>query len=150
MADLDDGPEQAALDERCVSETILDLADGKAFDLILTHGPRGEYTRHRRHEEVSRSVKTLWKTGQIMAKSLWMFAYRDLNRMVYPEPSPGADRFYHLEDDIWQEKYDIITHLYGFSPDSWEAHTTPHKEAFYCFHYPSMIDLEIDHKTGVL
>jgi hypothetical protein len=38
-----------------------------------------------------------------------------------------------LPDEIWQKKYDIITNIYGFSPESFEAKTTPHEEAFWCF-----------------
>ena len=35
--------------------------------------------------------------------------------------------------DIWQKKYSIITEVYGFGADSFEARTTPHQEAFWIF-----------------
>ena len=59
MADLDDGPEQAPLEEGVVRSTLLSLLPPGEWDLILTHGPKGEYTRHLRHEEVSRAVLRL-------------------------------------------------------------------------------------------
>jgi LmbE family N-acetylglucosaminyl deacetylase len=52
MGDLDDGPDQLALDQSLIQDTILSLLPTSHFDLLVTHGPRGEYTRHRRHEEV--------------------------------------------------------------------------------------------------
>ena len=65
MGDLDDGPEQKPLDEKEVESTILELLPPKHFDLIITHNPTGEYTRHIRHEEVSKAVIKLWHSGKI-------------------------------------------------------------------------------------
>ena len=47
MADLDDGPDQAPLPAGQVQQTIARLLAGTAYNLLLTHGPMGEYTRHR-------------------------------------------------------------------------------------------------------
>jgi hypothetical protein len=38
-----------------------------------------------------------------------------------------------LTDDVWLEKYRLITDLYGFGCDSWEAQSTPRGEGFCCF-----------------
>ncbi len=46
MGDLDDGPEQIPLNEEEVENAILDLLPAKHFDLIISHNPSGEYTRH--------------------------------------------------------------------------------------------------------
>jgi hypothetical protein len=51
MADLDDEPAQVGLPIEQVQETIVQLLAGKSYSPVLTHGPKGEYTRHRRHEE---------------------------------------------------------------------------------------------------
>ena len=51
MGDLDDGPEQKPLEEAVLQRTILQLLPPKHFDLLLSHSPKGEYTRHLRHEE---------------------------------------------------------------------------------------------------
>jgi len=38
-----------------------------------------------------------------------------------------------LESDVWLEKPRLITDLYGFKIDSWEAQITPREEGFWCF-----------------
>ena len=48
-----------------------------------------------------------------------------------------ADRCTALEDNVWAAKYAVITDVYGFAPDSFEARTTPHAEAFWCFKVPT-------------
>jgi hypothetical protein len=119
-----------------VQETILSLLPRSDFDLILTHGPRGEYTRHRRHEEVSRAVLALWAQGRLSTGELWMFAYEDGGRTYLPQPEAGANLVQPLPEELWQRKYRLIIELYGFAPDSWEARTTPRVEAFWRFDSP--------------
>jgi len=77
MGDLDDGPEQLPLPDREVQKTIQSLLPPSKFDLIITHGLWGEYTRHRRHEETGKAVLALRKTGELSAGQIWMFAYED-------------------------------------------------------------------------
>ena len=50
MGDLDDGPEQKPLDEKEVERAIMQILPPTHFDLIISHNPSGEYTRHIRHE----------------------------------------------------------------------------------------------------
>ncbi len=133
MADLDDGPEQTPLPWAEVQDAILSLLCGTAFDAVLTHGPRGEYTRHRRHEEVSQAVAGLWRTGRLTASRLFLFAYEDGQRAYLPRPCADAHLVETLPQATWQQKYDILTSLYGFAPDSWEAQATPRAEAFWRF-----------------
>lgn len=130
MGDLDDGPEQIPLDENRVENTILKLTPPQHFDLVITHDPKGEYTRHLRHEEAGRAVKDLWSNGKISADELWTFAYEDGNKNYYPIPVENAEVFHLLPKEIWQKKYEIITEIYGFATESWEAKTTPIAEAF--------------------
>lgn len=132
MADLDDGPDQAPLAAGLVQSTILALLPATHFDLLVTHGLQGEYTRHRRHEETSQAVSALWRAGRLSAPELWLFAYEDGNRTHLPRVAPGADRVDVLPAEVWQEKYRIITAWYNFAPESWEARTTPHVEGFRC------------------
>ena len=133
MADLDDGPEQIQLDLRKVQATILELLPSREFDLMITHGLSGEYTRHRRHEETARAVEALRESGALSVKELWMFAYEDGGGNYLPRPIDDADFTIQLPGEIWRKKYDIITNVYGFDPDSFEAKTAPKKEAFWCF-----------------
>jgi LmbE family N-acetylglucosaminyl deacetylase len=137
MADLDDGPEQMPLSAGQVQSAVRALLPGDAaFDLVLTHGPHGEYTRHLRHEECCHAVISLWQRGRIRTKGLWCFAYEDGHKSYLPRVSSRAGRRVVLPDDIWQEKYRLITQYYGFAADSWEARVTPREEGFSCFESP--------------
>ena len=132
MGDLDDGPEQSPLAARVVQNTIMELLPVGGFDLVITHGVWGEYTRHLRHEETGKAVLTLWNTGRLMARQVWRFAYEDGGGQHLPRPIHDADLRTRLPDEIWQKKYQIITGIYGFAPDSFEARATPREEAFWC------------------
>ena len=132
MADLDDGPQQRPLPDKEVEQVLLSLIGGAHYDLILTHSPNGEYTRHLRHEEVSRAVTTLWEARNISADEVWMFAYEDGGGQYLPRAIQTADYRWRLPRHIWQEKHDIIEKVYGFAPQSLEARTVPQEEAFWC------------------
>jgi len=133
IGDLDDGPEQSPLSERQVQDMIRSLAPPRKFDLIITHGLWGEYTRHRRHEETGRAVLALRKTGELSTGQVWTFAYEDGGGKYLPRAVRDADLRVRLPEGIWQKKYEIITEVYGFTPESFEARTTPREEAFWCF-----------------
>jgi len=133
MADLDDEPDQAPLPIELVEETIARLLAGNSYSLILTHGPKGEYTRHRRHEECCRSVVDLWQSGSIVTNCLWLFAYEDGGHAYFPRVRNDADRRDMLAENVWLEKRLLITDVYGYGVDSWEARATPREEGFWCF-----------------
>jgi len=137
MADLDDGPDQTPLDPRDVEETILSLLPEGRVDLVLSHSRLGEYTRHSRHEEVGRAVLALWADGRLDADAVWAFAYEDGRGARLPQAVPHADRVEELAEPVWREKYRIITAVYGFGPESFEARATPRAEAFWCFDSPA-------------
>ncbi len=133
MGDLDDGPDQKPLDEEELERTILNLLPAKPFDLIITHNPTGEYTRHLRHEEVSKAVISLWYGRSIEASELWTFAYEDGLKKYVPRPVNNAPVKQTLSSQIWRMKHNLITETYGFEKDSWEAQTTPKTETFWKF-----------------
>ena len=133
MADLDDGSEQVPLPAQMVEDTLGQLMPSDRFDLVLTHGRQGEYTRHVRHEEVSRAVMALHRNGSLRAPQILHFAYDDSGGRYLPQPDSQAEIYIHLDDKIWQKKYEVITDIYKFAPDSWEARTTPKQEAFWRF-----------------
>ena len=133
MADLDDEPDQVPLPVEQVQKTIVRLLAGINHSLILTHGPMGEYTRHRRHEECCRSVVELWRSGSIATNCLWLFAYEDGGHAYLPRVREDADRRDILSERIWLEKRRLITDVYGYGPESWEARATAREEGFWSF-----------------
>jgi len=133
MGDLDEGPAQIPLSNRGVQNCILKVLPSDRFDVILTHSIRGEYTRHLRHEEVGRAVLALRRTGMLHCRELLTFAYQDGGGTHVPRSIKDADLTIELPQNIWQHKYDMITGIYGFAQDSFEAKTTPKQEAFWQF-----------------
>lgn len=133
MGDLDDEPEQTPLKDGDVQQAILNLLPTKPFDLVITHNPNGEYTRHRRHEEVSKAVINLWNAGKITAPELWTFAYEDGNKSYYPKAVEKASIYRTLSQPIFFKKYSLIREVYGFAKNSWEAQITAQSEAFWQF-----------------
>jgi LmbE family N-acetylglucosaminyl deacetylase len=131
MADLDDGPDQAPLPDGLAAETFQALLPKREYDIVFTHGPQGEYTRHRRHEGACRAVVDLWKADELKAAELRLFAYADRGRGSLPDARMDADLLIDLDEHTWREKYSLITQIYGFDPASWEARTTPRREAFW-------------------
>ena len=69
---------------------------------------------------------------KITSRQLWLFAYEDGSKTYYPQAIKNADRVIELPDNIWRKKYNIITKTYRFLTDSFEAVTTPKREAFWC------------------
>ncbi|HOF89585.1 MAG TPA: PIG-L family deacetylase [Armatimonadota bacterium] len=145
MRDADDGPEQAPLAAAEVRAAVLALLGEERYDLLLTHGPAGEYTRHRRHEEVSRAVTALWLDGRLRARRLWLFAYEDGRRRYLPRPDAGAHRCAPLPPAVWREKSRLIREVYGFAGESWEARAAPRAEAFWCFDAPDALGAWLAH-----
>lgn len=133
MGDMDDGPDQKPLSPGELENVILELLPATHFDLIITHDSKGEYTRHLRHEEVNNAVVSLWHSGKISAGKLWTFAYEDGKKNYFPRAIESADYYETLPEQVWLNKYNIITNIYGFDKHSWEAETTPKSEAFWQF-----------------
>lgn len=133
IGDLDIIPGQTKLDEVQVETAISDLLPQKQFDLILTHNHSGDYTRHLRQEEVSKAVVKLWHASRISTKELWTFAYENGDKELLPRPIEHASIHRVLSNRIWKRKFSIITEIYGFDTESWEARTTPKAEAFWKF-----------------
>ncbi len=131
MGDLDDSPEQNPINDNVIENTILNLLPPKHYNLVITHNPLGEYTRHIRHEETGSAVIRLCNLGKISTNELWTFAYTDNSKQYHPMPIRNANIFNKLTKRIWLKKLSIITDIYGFKADSWEAQTTPKEEAFW-------------------
>lgn len=133
MADLDDGPEQTPLSLSTVKKAILSLLAERRYDYLISHSPRGEYWRHRRHEETGRAVAALWCSGLIRSTVLFLFAYEDGRGRYPPRPVEGAHIRTHLPAALFKEKRRLITEIYGFSPESPEVRAALPVESFWSF-----------------
>jgi hypothetical protein len=139
MGDADDDPDQTPLSSASVEDLIYNLLPRYHFDLIITHSLDGEYTRHRRHEEVGRAVVALWQSGRVTCEQLWMFAYADSGRGTYPVALPNAHFIVPLPEATLEAKRSLLFTTYGFGPNSWEGLSMPTREAFWCFDEPTSI-----------
>lgn len=131
--DIDDSPILAALspDLHELKESISSVALFNP-DIIFTHGEKGEYTRHQRHEQTHRAVREMADSGTLKGERLF-FAYDDCNGKRLPAPSKDADILLNLQDDEYAEKRRIIHDIYGFGYDSFEYNACGQTEA-YNFH----------------
>ena len=136
MGNLDDGPDQVPLDEEMLDRQMMELLPREKFDLVMTHGPCGEYTQHLRHEETCKAVLRLWEEKKIDAAAMVVFAYSDSGGAHLPQAVNQAPLHEKLTDQVWEIKYQLLTSYYGFSCDSWEARTTPRSEAFWYYRSP--------------
>jgi len=139
MADLDDSTEQKPLEKTEIRQTILSTLPKRTFDIILTHSPKGEYTRHLRHEETAQAVLDLWNDGKLKVRQLLLFAYEDGSGKYPPRPIENADIIINLAKSVWNTKKEIIISSYGFSPDSFEAKAASNTEAFWLLEKPEDI-----------
>ena len=130
MGDMDDGPEQEPLPADQVQAQILALLPQRSYDLILTHAPGGEYTRHRRHEETAEAVYALCRDATLATRSLWSFAYEDCGGACLPRARPGASFRLELSEALWAEKLRLMRDVYNYPESGWEVQTTPRTEAF--------------------
>jgi hypothetical protein len=73
------------------------------------------------------------QSGRIYTDRLWSFAYEDGGHAYLPRVRNDADRRDVLTENIWLEKRRLITDVYGYGPESWEARATPREEGFWCF-----------------
>jgi LmbE family N-acetylglucosaminyl deacetylase len=133
IGDLDDGPEQAPLESGAVEAAALAMLQQLEWNVVFTHSPFGEYTRHRRHEEVGRAVTALWARGGLVTGDLRLFAYEDGGRQYYPRAIEQAHIRTELAEETWRAKRRLIEDVYGFSADSWEAGAVGRVEAFWRF-----------------
>jgi len=131
MGDLDDGPEQTPVTDAEIDDVVHALtADLPRPDLLITHGPHGEYTRHLRHEECHRAIVRACASQTLAPRTLWCFAYDDCGGRSCPAPDPDAPLRYRLSPRTYAAKRALISGVYGFSASSWEYRCAPRTEAF--------------------
>jgi len=134
ISDLDDSPVLAPLSPEWdeISSRMLAMLPSRDYDFILTHGARGEYTRHERHEQVHNAVCALVARGSLTGR-LVVFAYEDGGGSYYPRPAPDADIMVGLSSEEFAEKRRIVSDVYGYPDGSFELSSCERVEAFKAF-----------------
>jgi LmbE family N-acetylglucosaminyl deacetylase len=127
---LDDSPTLAPLssDLAEIKDPIRNLVPN-SYDLIFTHGPDGEYTRHPRHEQAHQAVRELVESGELRGELL-CFAYTDCGGVCFPHPAVDADMLVRLTPEEHARKLKIVSGVYGFHEDSFEYGAAGPVEAF--------------------
>jgi len=149
IGDLDDGPEQVPLANEEVEAAVTSLLPSQEWDVIFSHSPFGEYTRHRRHEEVGRAVVSLWSRGELSTRDLRLFAYEDGGRQYHPRAIEHAHIITPLDEESLRIKRDLIERDYGFPAESWEAQTTPGVEGFWQFKTREEYRMWLERETSI-
>jgi hypothetical protein len=147
ISDLDDSPELKPLSpDLCeikdrIKTHIGEVPDGRPdvcemrlavcdrFDLIFTHGVRGEYTRHLRHEQVHRAVCEMWAAGDLKGELIF-FAYEDGRGAYTPRPASEARIRLQLTAEEYVRKTHVLKDIYGHGRGSFEAACAGMVEAF--------------------
>lgn len=104
-------------------------AAGGRYDLVFTHGARGEYTWHERHEQVHRAVREMSASGRL-AGDLVFFAYEDGGGAYPPRAAADARIIVPLTTEEFVRKMHIVRHVYGYGKDSFEVRAAGPVEAF--------------------
>lgn len=135
IADLDDECLKPLPEEKIIN-MIEDNLNGQTYDYVFTHGENGEYG-HIRHKEIHYAVKSMIKRRQLKYVKLFYFSYIKSRRCVpsnndlfVPMPKPNSNFCVSLNDREFACKKRIVTEMYGFSKDSFEALSCNRKESF--------------------
>ena len=145
ISDLDDSPTLAPLSANLVEiKKRIQSISLKQFDLIFTHGPKGEYTRHLRHEQVHQAVREMVESGDLIGTALF-FTYEDCSGECTPRPSEDAHIRIKLSSAEIDKKQHIIRDIYGFNEASFEYKSIGSVEAFFAH---NIINLE--HNRNIL
>jgi LmbE family N-acetylglucosaminyl deacetylase len=133
IRNLDTINHQNPLNETELKNTILALLPEHYFSLVISHYPAGEYADHNRHDETGKALILLWHSGIITAAEFRAFAIEDGKKSYLPRPIETAGIYKLLTKRIWKEKQNIITEIYGFDLNSFEAKTTTIAESSWPF-----------------
>ncbi|HNQ78531.1 MAG TPA: PIG-L family deacetylase [Acidobacteriota bacterium] len=130
IADLDDGPEQKPLAYDQYKNAFIENLKVRDFDIVITHAPFGEYTRHLRHEELSQALSFMLFEGVLSSREVWFFWYSDEGGRELPSARNDCDLVISLDDEGFLRKSSLLFDIYGFSRESWEGRALPRDEGF--------------------
>ena len=111
-----------------IEKYILAKLPERQFDYVFTHGSNGEYG-HPRHIGVHRAMKELAQEQQLSFLKLLFFAYEaDAKKKMHNHKA--SNFVVLLGDEELSKKSKMITELYGFQGDSFEAVSCLPSETF--------------------
>lgn len=125
LDDLDDHPGQMLLKDNKPIHTILAQLPNGHFDLIVTYNPDGAYPRRHEENERGNGMMIFWHSGKISSSELWTFASEEVERGSSPEIVQKKPFYNAFPQDIWLEKYSVISGMNGLKKQSPDVETTP-------------------------
>lgn len=130
IEDLDDGVEQVPLNYLDYENAVLKNSLNGFYDIIITHNPFGEYTFHRRHEEVFNALMIMVYKRILNAKEFYFFNYSDDRKKNDPMAKSDSDVILQLDEGVYEVKKRLIGEIYSFREESWEYKINPRVEGF--------------------
>ena len=130
ISDLDDSNPLQPIDPHSeIGGRVLERLGGREWDLVLTHGPNGEYG-HERHRQTHQVVAALVECGELRTERLWTFAYEAASPAGDCHPAPWADFTVDLSPEQLAEKRHIVRDEYGYTANGFEVRACISPEAF--------------------
>ena len=114
-----------------IQKTILSLLFSERFDVIITPSLWPEGGQDIMSKLAAKSILALTRTGRLIAKQIWQFAYEKNRHDSSIVPAREADIYIGLAEDIRQKKYDILTNVYGYTAEDIKTKTAPNDESFW-------------------
>jgi LmbE family N-acetylglucosaminyl deacetylase len=101
------------------------------YDYIFTHGKDGEYG-HIKHIETHKAVNEMVKSGKLICKNIFYFAYakKENDYQGYSVPNLRTNKFIKLKNHELIIKKNIITKIYGYGNGGFEEKSSGNIEAF--------------------
>ncbi len=135
MGDLDDEVLKP-LSIKHVIKKINKFLKFKEYDYIFTHGKNGEYG-HLRHKEIHNAVKKMLKNEELKCKKIYYFSYRNGKikaphdpKVKIPIPNIEAEESVKLNNKEFEDKFKLITQVYGFKENIFETLSCNKMESF--------------------
>ncbi len=72
-------------------------------------------------------------SGKLHAEQVWSFAYEDGGKKYLPRPDRNADLQIKLPYNIWKQKYNIITQIYGFDKEKFRSGNNAERRSVQAF-----------------
>jgi LmbE family N-acetylglucosaminyl deacetylase len=130
ISDLDDSCPLKTIDVAAeIGGRITSLLGHLFWDILLTHGPNGEYG-HVRHQQTHQEVVRLVRAGTLKCNQFLCFAYDCQAETGQCRPASWADLKIELSTQQLEEKKRIIRSGYGYEAHSFECTACISPEAF--------------------